>query len=245
MDAIGTVRERRGKLRFKPTAGLGRRRQIVAVVESRGIPRASLTVARFRAPRDRLPGRPRRVRLSRKAGDKLVIRWSRSSAAGRYAVNLRLRDGRRVTHVTRKRRLVVGDVPAIDAGTVRVAGLRADNRPGPARKARLKPRPKVELRARRRQRLRKLAIIVGCGGQPCSVRATGAIKVEAEATRFKLRPVSTKVAAGKRERLRLKPAQRAGRTISELLGRGRRARTTVAARPAGGKVVEQIIRLSR
>ena len=39
---LRTVSQRRGKLRFKPALGLGRRRQIVAVVESRGMPRASL-----------------------------------------------------------------------------------------------------------------------------------------------------------------------------------------------------------
>ena len=246
MDAIGTVRERRGKLQFKPALGLGRRRQIVAVVESRGIPRASLTVARFRAPRERLPGRPRRVRLSRKSGDTLVIRWSRSSGADRYAVNLLLRDGRRITPVTRKRRLVVGDVPAIDGGTVQVAGLRADNVSGPARKATLKPSPKVELGARDKQRLRKLAVVVGCGGQPCSVRAGGVVKVEGEATRFKLRPASAKVAAGKHKRLRLKPAQGVAARLGSLLERGRRARATVAVRPSGGRKVERVrVRLSR
>ena len=118
MHALRTVSKRRGTLRFRPALGLGRRRQIVAVVESRGFPRASLTVARFKAPRDSLPSRPKRVTLKRANGNRLVIRWSRSRRARRYAVNLRLRDGRRVTHVTRKRRLVVGRVPAIDAGTV-------------------------------------------------------------------------------------------------------------------------------
>jgi hypothetical protein len=248
MHALRTVSQRRGKLRFTPALGLGRRRQIVGLVESRGVPRESLEVAHFTAPADSLPSRPNRVSLKRANGNRLVIRWSRSRGATRYAVNLRLRDGRRVTHVTPRRRLVAGDVPAIDGGAVSVAGLRADNLPGPARQATLKPRPKLELSARGRQRLGQLTVVVGCGGQACHVVASGTVKVSGTATRFKLRPASAKVSAGERKTLRLKLTRSASRKLTELLRHGRRALATVAVGPNGASsdAVERVrVRLTQ
>jgi len=176
-----------------------------------------------------------------------VIRWSRSRRTGRYAVNLRLHDGRRVTHLTRRRRLVVGQVPAIDGGTVRVAGLRADNLAGPARQATLRPRPKVELSAGRRQRLGQLAVVAGCGAQACRLRASGTVTVEGSAGRFKLRPASARVAALERKRLRLNLTRGARRKLIKLLKRGRRARATVVVgnAGAGGKGERLRVRLKQ
>jgi hypothetical protein len=158
LEAIQTVRKRRGQLRFRPRPGLGRRRQVVAMVESRGFPRESLTVARFQAPRE-LPSRPKWVRLGR-GKRALLVRWGRSRGARRYAVNLRLLDGRRVTLVTAKRRLLVGDVPAIDGGTVRVAGIRSDNVAGRANAVRLRPRPQFSFGRLTRNRTRGTAKLV-------------------------------------------------------------------------------------
>lgn len=246
LHALRTVRARRGTLRFKPALGLGRRRQVVAVVESRGLPRASLVIARYQAPPDSVPSRPSKLTLKRSTGRTLMIRWTRSRGAQRYAVNLRLRDGRRVTHVTRKRRLVVADVPAINAGTVRVAGLRADNLAGPARAATLRPRPKLELTAQRTQRLGGLAIAVGCGAQDCHVRASGTVKVNGVAKPFKLRPASAKVAAEEHKSVRLKPTRAARRRLAKLLERGRRAWARLAVGPAGGEATERVrVRLTR
>ncbi len=139
-------------------------------------------------------------------------------------------------------------MPAIDAGTVRVAGLRADNLAGPARAATLRPMPKLELTAKRTQRLGGLAIAVGCGGQDCRVSASGTVKVNGVRTRFKLRPASAKVAAEAHKSLRLKPTRAARRKITYLIMRGRRAGATVGGGPAGaaGRATERVrVRLTR
>ena len=158
LRAIRTVSTRRGKLRFRPRPGLGRRREVIAVVESKGFPRDSLTVARFKAPRE-LPSRPKWVRLKR-GKRALLVRWGRSRRATRYAVNLGLLDGRRVTLVTAKRRLLVSDVPAIDGGSVRVAGIRSDNVAGPVNAVRLRPRPQFSFGKLTRNRKRGTARLV-------------------------------------------------------------------------------------
>jgi hypothetical protein len=170
LRAIRTVSKRRGRLRFRPGPGLGRRRQVIAVVESRGFPRDSLTVARFKAPRE-LPSRPKWIRLKR-GKRALLVRWARARGARRYAVNLRLLDGRRVTLVTAGRRLVVGDVPAIDGGTVRVAGIRSDNVAGRANAVRLRPRPQFSFGELTRNRRRGTAKLVLELPGPGTVRLT-------------------------------------------------------------------------
>lgn len=97
-------------------------------------------------------------------------------------------------------------------------------------------------RSHRPQRLGALAVVVGCGGQACHVRASGSVKVDGEAGRFKLRSASAKVSAAARKKLRLKPTRAAGRKLIKLFKRGRRARATLAVRPAlaGGKATERV-----
>ena len=53
-----------------------------------------------------------------------------------------LKDGRRLVIPTRRRRVVIPNVPGIDSGRIAVMGLRPDNSAGPAATAKLKPKPK-------------------------------------------------------------------------------------------------------
>lgn len=140
-DVIATTRKHRGKIRFQPASGPRGRAAIVAIVTRHGIPRVQMTVAHFKAPGPLLPGRPRHVRLRRR-GTKLVVRWKAAPRARRYAVAWALRDGRRQAKIVRGHRLRIRGVPGIDAGRIKVAGLRRDNVAGPAARAKLKRHPK-------------------------------------------------------------------------------------------------------
>ena len=131
---------RRGRVRFTPAPGASRARRIVALVEQSGIPRASVTVARYRAPAWKRPARPKRLRV-RRSGSALVATWARTPGAARYLVYATAADGERETFIlpARKRRLRIGGVARDDRAVVRVSGLRADNVAGKAATARVKP----------------------------------------------------------------------------------------------------------
>jgi hypothetical protein len=59
-----------------------------------------------------------------------------------------MKDGRRLAIITRGRSVKVPNVPGIDSARILVAGLKADNTPGPPARARLKASPRR--RGRRR-----------------------------------------------------------------------------------------------
>ena len=148
---IGTTSKARGTLRFRPAPGPGGRRRIVAIVEQGGIPYAKLTVARYRAPSMRRPGRPRRVGLKRR-GSKLLVGWSRVKGARGYRVRVALpRDGRRLLFFPppKRRGLRIRGLERSDLARVRVAALGPDLRPGPEAKAKLSPRRAPRPRAGR------------------------------------------------------------------------------------------------
>lgn len=144
--ALGATARARGRLRFRPATGPGGRRTVVALVEQNGTPRARVTVARYRVSASR-PGRVSGLRVRRR-GQSLLITWRGARGAQRYAVAWRLSDGRREARITRRHRLVLRDVPGIDAGTIRVAGLRRDNVAGRVAKATVKAKPKKRPRRR-------------------------------------------------------------------------------------------------
>jgi hypothetical protein len=153
-NILASARRPRGRVRFTPASGPRGRRTVFAIVEQGGMPRARLRIARYSAPGYTRPGRPRRLRLHRRGG-RLVVTWRRGRDAARHVVSWALRDGRRQARVTRRRRLVIGGVPGIDGGTIKVAGLRRDNVAGPAARAKLKPKPKRvkhKRKARKRRR---------------------------------------------------------------------------------------------
>ena len=109
-------------------AALRRERQIVALAEQTGYPRARLALARFRAPQPRRLARPTRLRVRREA-KRLIVRWSKVKRAHGYEVRINLpRDGRRLLRFTRPQQAEPGRWRA------RAERRRPDRRPGNRRR---------------------------------------------------------------------------------------------------------------
>jgi len=129
----------RGRARFTPASGNARARRIVATVEQSGMPRDSVTVARYTAPAWRKPAKPRKLR-ARRSGSNLIVTWGAAAGAARYAVYVTATDGERELFMTsaRKRRLKVRGIARVDRAVVKLQGLRADGVPGKAATLRVK-----------------------------------------------------------------------------------------------------------
>lgn len=146
---LGTIKGGRGRLAFSAADGPKGKRRIVAAVDSFGLPRDRLGVATYKAPGPIKPAKPRHLRVRRK-GSKLLASWRRAKGAKRYVAGIKLKDGRRLSLTTKKPKLKVGNVPGIDSARVEVAGLKADNTPGKAARAKLKAKPKKRGKKKRR-----------------------------------------------------------------------------------------------
>ena len=133
-----------GRLSFAPASGPAGTRQIVALVEHRGLPARQLVVASFHATLPGRPGRPGKVLLGRHGGN-LTVRWGASSNASRYDVVVSLSDGRRMLFLRalRTRSLTVPGIAPSVSGRVRVSGLTRTNSAGPPASARFKARRRV------------------------------------------------------------------------------------------------------
>jgi hypothetical protein len=90
----------------------------------------SLTVARYSAPAPRRPGRPRRLRVTRR-GAALLVRWRAAPGARAYAVTVRARNAPAILRVTRRRSVRIRGLARHARGTVLVGGLRTGTRTGP------------------------------------------------------------------------------------------------------------------
>jgi hypothetical protein len=143
--SFGVLKGRSGRVRFSPANGKAGKRTLLAVVEQDGLFRKSIVAGTYTAPGPVRPGRPRNVRLRRR-GTTLVVTWGRASNAVEYAVQAKLKDGRRLVLPTKKRRLAIRNVPGIDSGSIAVYGLKADRTAGPAGKAKLRAKPKKRKR---------------------------------------------------------------------------------------------------
>jgi len=147
---LGSSAKARGVLAFRPAPGPGGKRRILAIVERGGLPVTSLTVARYKAPPQRRPGRPRRVRLKRR-GSRLVVGWSRVKGARGYEVRVNLpHDGRKLLFFPprKKRGLRIKGLERTDLARVSVAAIGPDLRPGKAAVAKLKPAKRHKRRRR-------------------------------------------------------------------------------------------------
>lgn len=136
------VLERGGRRTIRFTAADGPRgpRRVEAIVEQGGVPRTRLIVARFTAPPRVRPARPARVRIVREGGA-VRIGWTAAARAQRYGVRVTVSDGRRLA-LLRPAGARSVRVPGVARGrrvSVRVVGLRADNRPGRAATATSSP----------------------------------------------------------------------------------------------------------
>jgi hypothetical protein len=149
-SVIGGGKQKRGTIHFRPAAGPAGKRSVVALVSERGLPRAELRVATFKAPSS-LPGRPRGVRLKR-TGKGLRVSWRGAPGASRVAVAYALADGRRLAQLVRGHSATIRGVPGIDSGIIEVAGLRHDNVAGKSVRLKLQAEPKRPRRHRGRRR---------------------------------------------------------------------------------------------
>jgi hypothetical protein len=123
----------RGRIKFRPAAGPGRARRLVATVTRRGLPRFEGPVARYAAAR---PPKLRAVSRLRRAGR--IVRWRGQAAAPRYAVSLLLPDGATIIRTARKPRTTLPRSARRGTVAVTVVPLAADGRTGPAARARLR-----------------------------------------------------------------------------------------------------------
>lgn len=149
-------------LRFHPAPGPGGVRKIQAVVVSRaGMPMLQKDIASFRAPRLRLPTRPRYL-LARRANGTLRVAFMPSSGASHYLVSASLSDGRELAFELgpRCQAVLIKRVPRGVSAKVKVAGMRLDLAMGAPRTLSIKggaasagPKGKLPLRLRKPRRI--------------------------------------------------------------------------------------------
>lgn len=93
---IGRATGSRGSLTFKPSLGVGRRREIVALISLAGVPRNNVVVARYAVASPPRPTTPTRVRVAR-AGSDLTVSWLPADRWG-CLVLATLSDGHRLLY---------------------------------------------------------------------------------------------------------------------------------------------------
>lgn len=131
LQVVATVRGGgRGRVPFTVTEASGRRREIVAQVLQQGLPRQTLTLARFTAPNPRI-GRVAGLRV-RRAKSGAVVTWRRAPGAVSYAVGVTDSRGGRTSFAPRpgQRRVVVPGVGRDVTLRVTVIALSGRGRPG-------------------------------------------------------------------------------------------------------------------
>lgn len=141
---IKTTRAARGKVVFTPARGSAGTRKIIALVQQRGRPRATLTVARFRAASAVTPARPKGLKLTRK-GTTVTVAWRAPRAGFRHAVHVTLADGTQQVRVVAAKghATTLTGVAATAAVSVTVRGLTPGNALGPVARATLKANKKT------------------------------------------------------------------------------------------------------
>ncbi len=103
-----TTKGGRGKKRFTPAPGSGRRR-VVAQFELNQMPAERVAVATFKPPSPRL-GKTLRLRLRRK-GSRVRASWRRVSGATAYQVALKLSNGQWRFKTTHRRKVTLTRIP--------------------------------------------------------------------------------------------------------------------------------------
>ena len=131
---LGAAKGARGSIRFAPAAGPSGRRSIVAEVSQNGLPRATLTVARYAAPAPLKVGRPGRLAAHRTA-TALRFTWKPAARAVAYRIDVRTSDHRHLRPFLRARSYVVPRVRKGDRVTVTLVALDAANHAGQRRSA--------------------------------------------------------------------------------------------------------------
>jgi hypothetical protein len=126
-----------GKLTFAPARGGAGRRDIVALVEQDGRPRAELKVASYVAPKDRVLGAPRLLR-ARRSGTSVLVRWQAVAGAATYNAIVTTSDGRKLTFSPSKPAFRIPGAGRDTTVRVAVRALRTDNSLGRTARVRVK-----------------------------------------------------------------------------------------------------------
>jgi hypothetical protein len=167
-QTIGRAKARKGSIRFTPGEAKVRRRRIEAVVESQGAVIRTELIARFTAPRFRLPAAPR-VTVKR-SGRAAVARWRAVAGADAYQVFVNRSDGgtsyRRLP--ARGRSVRIGGITALTAADVEVRAVSPAGYIGRPGRGRL--RAAAPFRVARRQ---PLAAVLRAGGFDARCIAAG------------------------------------------------------------------------
>ncbi len=137
-QVIGVGRERSGKIRFTPGPGRRGSRRIIAEVSQNGTPARNVKAATYRAPGDRPPARPKRLRAARKHGT-IRVKWQHVRGARRYEVLVRLADRSQVFRVVRRTHAKLRDPYPAKRGRVLVDALGGDGTRSRAVSRKLKP----------------------------------------------------------------------------------------------------------
>jgi len=129
---IASTHKRRGHVRFQPADGRAGRREIVALVEQDGAPRATLQAGSYRAPAAPRPARPKHVRITRH-GSRVRVSWRAPRPGFRHAVHLAIDDGRQLVRIARagSHSVKVGGVDPGYGVAAKVIGLTSANGRGP------------------------------------------------------------------------------------------------------------------
>ena len=127
----------RGKTTFRALRFPERRREIVALVEQDGQPRARRVVARYKAPKLGRVTRVRNLRAVRR-GKRLNVSWAAMRSAQKFHVIVTSRAGRRTLRTVKRSRLVLRRAGAVRAVSVRAVGI--DGRIGKPRATKVRGR---------------------------------------------------------------------------------------------------------
>jgi hypothetical protein len=134
---LRTTTKARGRLVYRALRLPERRRQIVAMVEQGGLPRARRVVAHYRAPKLGHVTRVRRLRAVRRSKT-VRVSWARMTSASKFHVVVAHRNGRRTLRTVEKPRLVLRRARSVRAVSVRAIGI--DGRVGKAKTAKVRKR---------------------------------------------------------------------------------------------------------
>ena len=219
-QAIGRARGLRGRIPFSPAEGPAGPRRIEALLESSGLPRGRVVVARYRAPGPLRPARPR-PRATRR-GQTLAVRWKRVPRARRYQVSIRSSDGRgRFYEVRRPRLRVLGVAPRYGA-RVRVRAVTSTGLRGRFGAVRVRGLPPV----RAPRRLSADGLLRRGLTARCSATATGRCELTLVLGRRAVGHGARAVRSGSTVAVRMRLTRR-GRALVRRGGRGLQLRATL------------------
>jgi hypothetical protein len=133
---IGAAKGSRGRLRFKPAAGPGGKRTVVAMIQRGGFTTDTVTVGSFTAPNPPKPGKVGRLK-AKHAGTVLTVTWARAKNAARYSVTVRGSKGSRAARLvgSKTRKLRLSGMRRDEKFTVTVRALSKAMRAGAPRSA--------------------------------------------------------------------------------------------------------------